>query len=211
MTGPATVRTLEYALSPNELADCVFARWSPQIGDPTIIGWLTVVSYFIVSVLSGLVFYRQSGKHGIFWLFLSALLFALAINKQLDLQSVLTAVGRCVAQAQGWYAERRSFQLRFIISLIVTSLLVALLLFWVMRRELRKTWLALAGIALLITFIAIRAVGFHHFDQFIGYKIGNIRVNWVFEIGGIVMIGANALYLLLRTSCDEAIVEGKKR
>jgi ABC-type Na+ efflux pump permease subunit len=146
-----------------------------------------------------------------FWLFLSALLFALAINKQLDLQSALTAVGRCLSQAQGWYAERRSFQLSFIISIIIASLLIAVLLFWTMRRELRHIWLALTGIALLLAFIAIRAVGFHHFDQLIGYEIGSVRVNWAFEIGGIAMIGVNALYLLLRSSSDEKIVEGCKQ
>ena len=135
-----------------------------------------------------------------FWLFLSVLLFALAINKQLDLQSALTAVGRCVSQAQGWYAERRTFQLRFIIALIGASVLLALILFWAMRRELRHIWLALAGTALLLAFIAIRAVGFHHFDQFIGHEIGSVRVNWAFEIGGISMIGVNALYLLARRS-----------
>lgn len=195
----------------DELAGCVFARWSPQIGDPTIMGWLTVALYFIASVLSVLVFYKRSGTRGIFWLFLSAVLFALAINKQLDLQSALTATGRCVAQAQGWYAERRAFQLKFIISIAAVSFLIALLLFWMMRRELRKIWLALAGISLLIAFIAIRAVGFHHFDQFIGYTIGSIRMNWALEIGGIAMIGANALYLLLRTSRDEVIVKSSKR
>lgn len=198
-------------MSPNELIDCAFARWSPQIGDPTIIGWLTVVFYLIVSVLSVLVFYRKSGRHRIFWLFLTALLFALAINKQLDLQSGLTAIGRCLAQAQGWYSERRSFQLRFIIFLILTSLLVALLLFWVMRRELRNIWLALAGISLLLAFIAIRAVGFHHFDSLISYEIGSIRVNWAFEIGGIAMIGVNALYLLLCASSDKTMTEFCKR
>ena len=192
-------------MNPNELADCVFARWSPQIGDPTTIGWLTVALYFIASVLSVFVFYRKSKTRGIFWLFLSVVLFALAINKQLDLQSAFTATGRCVAQAQGWYAERRAFQLKFIISIVVTSFLVALLLFWMMRRELRTIWLALAGISLLIAFIAIRAVGFHHFDQFIGYKIGSIRMNWALEIGGIAMIGVNALYLLLRRSTDKVI------
>ncbi|WP_212751884.1 isopropylmalate isomerase [Roseovarius arcticus] len=195
-------------MSFNDLADCVFSRWSPQIGDPTIVGWLTVASYFIVSVISVLVFLRQSGRSRMFWLFLSALLFALAINKQLDLQSALTAVGRCLSQAQGWYAERRTFQLSFIISIIIASVLIAVLLFWAMRRELKHIWLALTGTALLLAFIAIRAVGFHHFDQFIGYEVGSIRVNWAFEIGGIAMIGANGLYLLLRRSSDEKTVGG---
>jgi len=31
----------------------------------------------------------------------------LAVNKQLDLQSFLTALGRCDARLQGWYETRR--------------------------------------------------------------------------------------------------------
>ncbi|MFX0547482.1 isopropylmalate isomerase [Roseovarius sp. S1116L3] len=198
-------------MNPHDLADCVFARWSPQIGDPSIIGWITVASYFIVSVFSVMVSYRQFGRHRMFWLFLTVLLFALGVNKQLDLQSALTAVGRCLAQAQGWYAERRTFQLRFIISIIISSFLFGPLLVWLMRRHLRRVWLALIGILLLLVFVAVRAIGFHHFDQFIGYEIGSIRINWVFEIGGTTMIGFNALYLLFFTSRDEKIVEGCER
>ncbi len=198
-------------MNPHDLADCVFARWSPQIGDPTIMGWITVVSYLVVSVFSALVVYSQIGRHRMFWLLLTVVLLALGINKQLDLQSALTAVGRCLAQAQGWYAERRAFQLRFIISIIVLSFLFGCLLTWMMRRYLRRIWLALTGVLLLLVFVAIRAIGFHHFDQFIGYEIGGIRVNWAFEIGGTAMIGFNALYLLVRCSCDEKLDEGCNR
>lgn len=174
-------------------------------------GWLTVACYFGVSILAALASYRAFGRQRAFWFTLSLVLFALAINKQLDLQSALTAVGRCVAQAQGWYAERRSFQFRFIIFLMVASTLVALLLFLVMRRELGHLWLALAGISLLLTFIAIRAVGFHHFDGFISHEIGSVRMNWALEIGGIAMIGVNALYLILRGFNAETMGGSRKR
>lgn len=174
-------------------------------------GWVTVAFYFVACALAALVFYRQFGRQRIFWLFLSVLLLALAINKQLDLQTALTAAGRCLAKAQGWYAERQSVQIKFIISIIGTSLLAALLLFWAMRRELIHIWLALVGFVFLLAFIAIRAVGFHHFDQFIGHEIGNARMNWVIEIVGIAMIAVNALYLLLRRSNDDEVVEFNKR
>ncbi len=191
---------LDSVLSLTELSDCIFMTWSPTIGDPTLMGWVTVVSYVAASVLAALVFYRKAGRQRIFWLGLLALLLVLAINKQLDLQSALTAAARCIAKAQGWYAERQSVQIKFIFSIIGTSLLAALLLAWAMRRELVDIWLALIGIAFLLAFIAIRAAGLHHFDQFIGYKIGSIHMNWILEIGGIAMIAVNALYLLLRRS-----------
>lgn len=91
------------------------------------------------------------------------------------------------------------------------SVVFALLLFRAMRRDLSHVWLALAGISVLLAFVAIRAVGFHHFDQFIGYEIGNVRMNWALEIGGIAMIGANALYLLLRRSSGEQTAAFRKR
>ena len=80
-----------------------------------------------------------------------------------------------------------------------------------MRRELVHIWLALVGLAFLLAFIAVRAAGFHHFDQFIGYEIGNVRMNWVIEIAGITMIAVNALCLLLRRSNDDEVVEFHKR
>jgi hypothetical protein len=136
-----------------------------------------VVFYLIACVLTALVFLQQFGKQGIFWLILFVTLLALVINKQLDFQSGLTATGRCLAQAQGWYAERHSFQFKFIIGVIVTSAIVALALAWTMRRHLKQIWLALVGVAFLLSYIAIRVAGSHHFDQFIGYKVGYARIN----------------------------------
>lgn len=198
---------LDGVLSPADLAACVFATWSPKIGDPTVMGWATVASYLVVSMFAALVSFRITGRQRIFWLTLSALLLALAINKQLDLQSAMTAAGRCIAKAQGWYGERQSVQIKFIFSIIATSVLASLLLSWAMRRELVDIWLALIGLAFLLAFIAIRAAGFHHFDQFIGHEIGSIRMNWVIEIGGIAMIAANALYMLVRRSKNDLLAE----
>ncbi|WP_340109759.1 isopropylmalate isomerase [Pikeienuella sp. HZG-20] len=181
-----------------DLAACVFSTWSPTIGDPTVMGWATVAAYLAAGVLAALVVRGLAGRERVFWLGLTALLLALAVNKQLDLQSALTAAGRCVAKAQGWYGERRPFQVRVIFSIIGASLLAAAALTWTMRRELADMWLALIGLVFLLAFIAIRAAGFHHFDQFLGYEIGGVRMNWLMELGGVAMIALNALHLLLR-------------
>lgn len=161
-------------------------------------GWATVAFYFVASVVSLGVFFKKSGRQRAFWLILSVLLFLLAINKELDLQSALTAAGRCLAQAQGWYEDRQSVQILFILVIIGLSILIGLTLAWAMRREFKDIWLALLGLAFLLAFVAIRAAGFHHFDRFIGYEFGNLRVNWILELGGIGMILANAVVLLLR-------------
>ena len=185
-------------MSLTELINCVLADWSPTLGDPTVMGWVTVAGYLLATVLAVTVFIQQSGRQRIFWLGLSVLLLALAVNKQLDLQSALTAAGRCLAKAQGWYDQRQTVQVRFILVVAGTSLVAACIIAWLMRRELVQIWLGLAGLAVLLAFIVIRAAGFHHFDQFIGFEIGGIRMNWILELGGITAISTNALYLLSR-------------
>lgn len=197
-------------MSPSILLDCVSTSWSPQIGDPTLLGWVTVTLYFMASVMAALASYKQSGRQGAFWLVLSVLLLILTINKQLDLQSALTAMGRCLAVAQGWYAERQSVQFSFIVAIIGASIVVALLLACAMRREIKRIWLALVGFGCLLAFIAIRAAGFHDFDKFIDYEIGSLRMNWIIEIGGIVMIAANALFTLAHTSTGSKVPKFRK-
>ncbi len=86
------------------MQSCALERWSPRIGDPSLMGWLTVGVYLLAGlvalwVLASARFPAATrGRERLFWLFVALILFFLAINKQLDLQSYLTAVGRCVAQ-----------------------------------------------------------------------------------------------------------------
>lgn len=161
-------------------------------------GWATVVAYVLATILALLTLIKGARRQRFFWFVLTALLFLLAINKQLDLQSALTAAGRCLANAQGWYDNRRVVQVIFISAIAMIALITALTLAWTMRRDLGRIWLALVGVIFLLAFVAIRAAGFHHFDWFIGYQVAGIRMNWILELGGITLIAANALFLLLR-------------
>ncbi|MDX8353118.1 isopropylmalate isomerase [Cognatiyoonia sp. IB215182] len=185
-------------MNTQDLFDCVFSAWSPQIGDPTLIGWATVVAYALATVLALSVVATNSRRGRFFWVVVTGLLCLLAINKQLDLQSALTAAARCLAQAQGWYEDRRSVQVAFIFFVAAAALVLGLTLAWTMRRQLPQIWLALLGLCLLLGFVAIRAAGFHHMDRLIGFEIGGVRMNWLLELGGIALIAINALVLISR-------------
>lgn len=181
-----------------QLFECVFNRWSPQIGDPTVMGWATVFAYGLTAILCFLAVSRSPNRtEKTFWLMLSAILAFLMINKQLDLQSALTAIGRCVAKIQGWYDDRKNVQILFIATILIVSVFLGGLLFKAMRRHLRFVWLAIIGSICLLAFVAIRAIGFHHFDAFIGFQIHNVRMNWVMELGGISLIALNAVWVFL--------------
>jgi hypothetical protein len=174
-------------------------EWHPQIGDPTFAGWLTVFSYFLAAVLAYRV-QRQlppdsHAQHRLFWRIIAITCLLLGINKQLDLQSLLTAIGRYFAHRQGWYDNRQRVQIAFILTAATTGLA---LLVWGVNYFygcLRQNALAFAGILFLIVFILIRASSFHHMDHFIGSRILGLKFNWLLELSGIYCIVLNALWL----------------
>lgn len=179
-----------------EIYFCVSERWSPGIGDPTVMGWLTVAAYGLCSLAC----FAAAGVRPLdrrFWALLFVMLLLLGVNKQFDLQSGLTAIGRCLSQFQGWYDERRHVQFWFIVSLLVISSVVFLLVLVRMVGRLRNVGIALFGFGVLLTFVSVRAVGFHHFDQVIGMTIGGTRVNWLLELSGILLIALNALAVVI--------------
>src|SRR5262249_10354422 len=101
------------------------AQWHPGIGDPTFVGWLTVIAYFVAAVLCVWRTLREkfSSSRQIFWGILSVMMVLLGINKQLDLQTWLTITGRNLAQTEGWYERRRAFQFWFILAVGTSGLL----------------------------------------------------------------------------------------
>ena len=131
---------------------------------------------------------RSGIKEQRIWIAISILFLGLGVNKQLDLQSALTAAGRVIAYGQGWYDQRQFVQLAFIIfTAIVCASVVITLLIWTRHAPL-STWFALLGTILVVGFVLIRAASFHHIDRFIGTTIFGFRWNWILEMGGITIV-----------------------
>jgi len=118
--------------------NCALNSWSPTLGDPTFMGWLTVALYLIAAILSAMVTRQTGGKERLFWTLTTILLVLLTVNKQLDLQSAFTAIGRCAAKLQGWYEGRQTIQIYFIISVGLISICACIVLAWMMRTVHRK-------------------------------------------------------------------------
>lgn len=173
----------------NALLTCIDAAWSPRIGDPTLVGWATVAAYAIAGLLS---FRAARRGDAAFWIVVGLCLLALAVNKQLDLQSALTATGRCLAKMQGWYENRRGIQEGVILAILGLGALVLLLGLWSIRNRLHRVGLAFFGLIFIAAFVAVRAVGFHGMDELIGTSIAGIRINWLAELSGIALVAINA-------------------
>lgn len=185
-----------------DIYSCVFGTWQPGIGDPTWQGWTTVAVYLAVAALAlhavcRAVFPAPSARRErIFWSLVALVLLGLAINKQLDLQSALTATGRCLAKLQGWYGQRRAVQTEFIAAIGTLSLLSLIGLLWLLRGTLRRSAPAIVGLCFVSGFVLIRAAGFHHFDHLLGMPtLLSVRANMVLELTGPLLIAAAALAL----------------
>jgi hypothetical protein len=194
-------------------------NWSPGIGDPTWTGWVTTVAYFVASVLC-LGAHRHYARAAaqtapavparpaavatsmsapaarrlaLIWLILTVSLFLLGVNKQLDLQTLFTELGRIVAFRQGWYQRRRVVQASFVVGLAVLGIAGIALMFRLARGHLRQLRLALAGTVFLVAFVAIRATSFHLVDKVLSHQVAVVRMNAIIELGGIALVALGAL------------------
>jgi hypothetical protein len=194
-------------------------QWRPQIGDPSFVGWLTTFAYVATALLAGWIVLRsaayfpdeeRTGSRRL-WMGFVLLMILLGFNKQLDLQSLFTEFGQILAHQQGWYDERRSFQVWFVLGLATLGLLAFLALAWRGRRQLRSRLLLLFGVALLLTFILVRAATFHHFDRFLQTPLVGWRANWVLELSGIACIALQAIFEIRNGTRDESSFRNRSR
>jgi len=183
--------------------------WVPGLGDPSLMGQMTVVAYGLAALLCALCglygsrgFAQPLGRQSrLFWWGMVTLLVALGINKQLDLQSLLTVVGREMAVAEGWYDHRRSVQRGFIAAFVLASLAAIMALGQRYQQLIKTQWCAAIGLLLLLLFVLGRAASFHHVDQLINVQVAGLRLNWVLELGGLGWIALAAIGELIRSSC----------
>ena len=180
-------------------------RWRLGFGDPTVLGWVTTVAYFVATGFCG-AYVLRIGKHvprpagfdghRVFWWCLTVFMLLMSINKQLDLQILILQVARQISLSQGWFAERTTVRKWMIVGSALAGLILMAWLGWAFRRVWRRYVLALSGIALLGFFVLIRASGGR--VAILGYHPGYFPMFRVLEVGGIVCVGTAALMELRR-------------
>lgn len=185
--------------------------WTPRIGDPSPLGWITVVCYAVASFMCLRAASSEPDTKNI-WRMLGMALILLGINKQLDLQSLLTQIGRDFARAGNWYDQRRQFQQLFVGAIAVASLFGTITLIPVLKGRSRAVRTASIGFMMLVAFVLIRAASFHHVDSFLKSALLGARLNWIIELSGIGLIGL-AAFSAGRRDCQShgERPEGKQR
>lgn len=172
--------------------------WKLQINDPTLAGWLCVAAYAI-AVLSALLAQRASPMRADrnAWLSLAALCGILALNKQLDLHSLLIAFARSFDAAPhhdlNWIALGSAL-LFVVVGFAASFFLVGNIAHASKRARLAAGCLMLLG-ALLIARNTIpllsRALGFHLITE--DPSLLHIHLSEVFELFFAAAISALAM------------------
>lgn len=192
---------------------CVSAGWQLSIGDQTIAGWGISAGYALAAVLAVIVLCKapfapvHNGREQLLWLLIAGLMAAIAINKQLDLQTLVLTAGRCLAKEQGWYESRRLVQRDFIFLLMGIAGLIGVAIIWLLRGIVRHNWVALIGLSVLAIFIVIRAGHLFHIfmpEHQLADKLVHLFTTSLEALSPILIIGAAAV-LLRNRGAEEQI------
>lgn len=178
-------------------------QWSLGIGDPTILGWVTVIAYLVSAVLCiwaarccplrNSVEAKAERNPRLFWWVLALILILLGINKQLDLQTWLDQYGRDKAIEYGWYRSRELIKFGFITGLAVFGVLLTGLTAYLLKNVNWTVKLAVLGSVLLFCFVLLRASSFQDFHAFYGIHIGGVWFNATLELGSLGIIFTAAI------------------
>ena len=168
------------------------AGWLPEFGDPTIMGWLTVVNYCFGVVCCLRASKMNNGDRAI-WIVLAIGLALLSFNKQLDLQSVLTVIAREASRSGGWFEYRRVLQHNFILALGIFVAAMVVGLMFLSRKRPGSMQLSLAGTVLLLFFVVMRAASFNQALSLPSAVIGGLAIKDALENVAILLVAAGAL------------------
>lgn len=175
---------------------------------------LRALAYLVAGVLCLVASTRETAADDdtqrlirLFWLALAALLVVLAFSRMFDLGPWLTDQGREIAEAQGWYDERRRLQSRAVQGVLLLGAAgMSAGVLWFFRAAYREHPLAFIAIVYIVCYVLVRAISLHDVDSVLYNRpIEGVRLNALLELAGIgLMVLAAAVPLLRRDATGAA-------
>lgn len=178
--------------------------WQTSIARADLADWWTVAAYGLAAFLSARAAAHADlsgqARERMFWRITAVLLVLLGINELLDLQTLLTSVGRAHAKVNGWYGEHRRVQYVFVMALGAAAAFAGIAMLWITRRTHAAVRLALAGLVFIGLFVLLRAASFHHLEELLGR--GATEFNWgtLQKMAGILIVAAAAVLYARKAS-----------
>lgn len=159
--------------------------------------WITVAAYLAAGMATWRAARsaqrRRRGREHALWSIIAVLMVFFAVNELLDLQTVLTAIGKAWAKAGGWYEQRRVYQMEFVVALAAGAVVAGGLMLWLARGTHRSILVALCGMVFIGAFVLLRAVSFHHVDMLLGSGAASFNWGSIQEMAGIIIVAIAGL------------------
>ena len=172
-------------------------EWKSAIAAADLADWVTVGAYLIAVLActqaSRFAWLTRRERDRSFWRLTAVLLIFLGINEILDLQALLTVLGREHARANGWYGQHRPVQYIFILALALLGVLAGIVTLFLTRKAHTSVRVALIGLGFIGLFVIVRAASFHHLDELLGRKAPLFNWGSMQELFGIAIVATAAL------------------
>lgn len=172
-------------------------EWLRAVEGADFADWLNVAAYLSAAAAcmgaGRTAWIIRQQRDRVFWLLAAGALLFLGVNELLDLQALLTAVGRAHAKANGWYGQHRQVQYVFLVGLTAVSVLIAIGVLILTRRARASVRVALIGLGFIGLFVLYRAASFHHLDELLGRKTFGFVWGDTQELIGIIVVGLAAI------------------
>jgi hypothetical protein len=166
--------------------------------DRAPLAWLIVAGYFVGAAAAFWASRSARKRDRRFWIWTALLLIFLGLNKELDLQTLMTVEGRTLAHQSGWYEQRRIVQGVFLLVMGIAGVVTIVALVRWLRKSPLQVKTAAIGIVLLFIFVLIRAGSFHHIDHWVTINVAGMRSGWWLELAGTAVICLSALAFRMR-------------
>jgi hypothetical protein len=170
--------------------------WREHRGDDSLAGWVLTFGYLLCALLF-LCLKNASFtdfKEKLFWVSLFGIIVLFGINKQLDLQLLITDIARTVAKEYQVYEQRKPFQIRVIALFASLALGLFGLVSVLVWRSHKTLLLALAGVAVIFGYFVLRLVSYHAIEEIMKQRYVFFSLYDVFELAGVALVGVGVLW-----------------
>ncbi len=162
-------------------------------GDDTPLGWGITVAYFVGAGVTLLAARRLEGRLARLVCACGALLGALGLNKQLDLQVLVFEAGRRAIAAFDLAAHRDLLSVLFPVLVGLGLFAAALALGLAVRHHVRAMAPMLAGFALYAVFVVLRVALFSHLERVLGWSWLETEATAALELAAIALVAGGAV------------------
>ncbi|MBN2530531.1 MAG: hypothetical protein JXR76_29360 [Deltaproteobacteria bacterium] len=171
-----------------------------------VMWWVTVFVYWTTCALC--IFSALKAPDKRWWRLLGIGFAVLAINKQHNLTGLITRMLRRNAFHNHWYFERADIQY-WTIGFIGALLICLIALFWFVANKQKASGIqrfVLSILLILGCYSLMRSISLHALDYFLYRDFHGLQINWVFELGMLILavaMVAGGIIRLLREQGQE--------